>query len=70
MAKPPKIERGIPMPKKGLDMYGWIEDLEVGDSFLYPSSRVGHIRAHFHRLGRNIASRRVKSNEHRVWRIK
>lgn len=69
MANHPKIERGIDMPKRGLNMYGWIEKLEVGDSFLYPSDKVGHLRVQFHRFGWKLASRRTKSNEHRVWRI-
>tara|TARA_B100001248_G_C27385516_1_gene459421 strand:+ start:969 stop:1178 length:210 start_codon:yes stop_codon:yes gene_type:complete len=69
MANHPKIERGIPMPIKS-GSWDWMEKLEIGDSFVVPAGKIATIRNAATRRKMKIATRRSKSNEYRVWRIK
>jgi hypothetical protein len=69
MANHPKIERGIDMPERGNFKHKWLDKLEVGDSFVVLSSNVAGIRTAASNRGMKLATRRIKSNEHRVWRV-
>lgn len=77
--KPIKIERGIPMPPKGIGgpgrprMYPW-DDMKVGDSFFVPSIRSSANIASskgiaMKRTGFAFSTRSVEGGV-RVWRIK
>ena len=69
MANHPKIERGIQMPERGNFKHSWLEKLEVGDSFVVLSSKMAGIRTAASNRGIKLSARRVKSNEHRMWRV-
>ena len=69
MANHPKIERGIDMPERGNFKNNWLEKLEVGDSFVVLSTRMPGIRTAAQNRGIKLTARRVKSNEHRMWRV-
>lgn len=69
MAKHPKIERGIPMPEKNALTHHWLDKMEVGDSFTVFSSKVASLRTAATNRGIKLSARRIKSNEHRVWRV-
>ena len=69
MANHPKIERGIPIPTRS-GPWDWMDKLEVGDSFLIAAGKIATIRNAASHRKMKIATRRSKSNEYRVWRIK
>ncbi len=69
MANHPKIERGIQMPELGNFKHNWLEKLEVGDSFIVPSAKMAGIRTAASNRGIKLTARRVRSNEHRMWRV-
>jgi len=69
MANHPKIERGINVPDRGNFKHNWLDKLEVGDSFVVFSAKVAGIRTAASNRGMKLTARRIKSNEHRVWRV-
>ncbi|MEK9983784.1 MAG: hypothetical protein VW879_03495 [Opitutae bacterium] len=69
MTDQPKIERGIEMPQRGNFKHNWLDKLEVGDSFVVLSSKMAGIRTAALNRGIKLSARRVKSNEHRMWRV-
>lgn len=69
MTDHPKIERGIQMPERGNFKHNWLEKLEIGDSFVVLSSKMAGIRTAAASRGIKLTARRVRSNEHRMWRV-
>ena len=65
----PKIEKGIPMPSAKGGKWAWINELEVGDSFVLPAGQVPAVRRAARRGEIKFAPRSVTSGEFRVWRI-
>ena len=39
----PKIEKNVPMAKGAIDKYRWLDEVEKGDSFLWPSSKLPNL---------------------------
>ena len=73
MAKRPKIEKNIPLPigsHWNVTVWDWMNEMEVGDSFLIPAGRIPTIRNAAARQDIKIATRRASSIEYRVWRTK
>jgi hypothetical protein len=69
MTDHPKIEHGIEMPQRGNFKHDWLDEVKVGDSFVVFSDKVAGIRTAASNRGMKLAARRIKSNEHRVWRV-
>ena len=63
----PKIEKGV--RRKSRRKYPWLEDLEVGDSFLWPATGKNGLAAAAYSAGVNISMRRVDEKNYRVWRV-
>lgn len=62
----PQIEKGVPLANRR--MYPWLKELEVGDSFLWPSKNLACLRSAAYFEGVNIAARKQDDGLHRVWR--
>ncbi len=69
-----KIEKGVPLETtaKADHQFPW-DQMEIGDSFLYPSSVQGALRAQVvtrRAKGEQHKTRRVDAKNRRVWRTK
>tara|TARA_R100000482_G_C5037933_1_gene107017 strand:- start:298 stop:549 length:252 start_codon:yes stop_codon:yes gene_type:complete len=67
----PKIEKDIPMPiRNGNKKWGWLDKLEVGDSFVVADDSIASVRNAASRRKIKVASRIIKEapKEFRVWR--
>ena len=76
MKRPPKIEKGIPMPAKqrgAADFYPW-EAMEVGDSFHIKGMQPARVSSLCYGASKRMApkkfrSRATRGTGARVWRI-
>lgn len=66
-----KIEKNIPIknqkPKNSLTKT--MQDMEIGDSFLYPSKSKNSLPSLASRIGVKIVTRKHDDNYHRIWRV-
>jgi hypothetical protein len=69
------IEKGVDLPKKsrsGHTKYPFLR-MEIGDSVVFPLSKVMTIRAAIVRVqnerGKKFATRKIDDNNFRVWRV-
>jgi hypothetical protein len=68
-----QIDKGIPIPKKGLNtqLTALIPEMEISDSILAESrSQVSSIQSVARRLGFSTIVRKQKDGKYRLWRIR
>ena len=63
----PKIEKNIPVQRGSKNKYIWLTDLEVGDSFLWPSGEMPNLRGAAHLKKIRLITRKADDVHHRVW---
>lgn len=64
-----KIEKNIPIETRSSSKYGFMKDMDIGDSFLCGSTFVVHFRQYASRNGIKIKTRKMDENGHRIWRV-
>lgn len=66
-----KVEKGIPIPNKYKNsaLASTLRDMEVGDSFVLPKSRVGCVIGTAMRCKIKVTTRTISKSEARVWRV-
>ena len=64
-----EIEKNIPL-ETSTSKYGFMKDMDIGDSFRCGSSLVASLRNYANGSGIKIKTRRIDEHGHRVWRIK
>ena len=68
--QPPKIEKGIPIPK---EKYGKtkaiLNAMAIGDSMLLPNKTAASMRAVAWEQGIKACTRKVSETETRIWRM-
>lgn len=64
-----KIEKNIPI-ERTVSKYAFMQDMDIGDSFLCGSSFVASFRQYADRNDIKIKSRKVDRDSHRIWRVK
>jgi len=70
-----EIEDNIEIPtRKAVYRYNKLHELEVGQSFTFPSSRANHIAQAMSqtrkRTGKAFTQRKISEDKSRVWRVK
>ena len=68
-----EIENNIPIPLKKLGMYEFLDKLEVGQSFVVPLkttylNELNKWRNQFRQRNMKMVSRKIDSNQIRIWR--
>lgn len=63
----PKIEKNVPMVKGTIDKYRWLDKVEKGDSFLWPSNKLPNLRGAAYVRKIRLATRKADDQNHRVW---
>ena len=63
----PKIEKNVPIMKGKNQKYDWLDKVEKGDSFLWPSGSLQNLRgaASLRKIG--LITRKADHKNHRVW---
>ena len=63
----PKIEKNVPIVKGDNKKYSWIDSVEKGDSFLWPSGALQNLRGAAYVWKLRLITRRIDADNHRVW---